>query len=133
MARSRGDRRFEPDCSQCHDPCNRERWGCDAPAEKAVVELSPCPLCDGEPGDCPVCFGTNVLQFDRCPTATLALAEQQLVQAAVRVESGILPDEGAWLDQAATFVAAYPLVVGELARWQRYYDEVDRRNADRKR
>lgn len=90
-------------------------------------------MCDGEDAECPVCCGTNVLQFDRCPEAVLTRADRMFVQAAARVESGILPDDGGWMDQAATFVAGYPLVAQEIARWQRYYEEVDRKNADRKR
>lgn len=41
-----------------------------------------------------------------------------MVVACALTEQGILPDHGGWDDQAATFTAAWPLVMREIQHWR---------------
>lgn len=112
----------------------RERWGCDGPAETPAYEIL-CPTCDGtreavrtglrgekRGGPCSTCEpaqhiegtaigelgenGEGLYRVNRCPVSiatpdvTRAYEARQVFQA-----SGVLPVEGAWLDQSAAFVA----------------------------
>jgi hypothetical protein len=124
---------WEANCEQCHEPCNRERWGCDSEATEPVVELSPCPACSGAREACWLCDGTNSLTYHRCPNVLVTKRELDLVRAAAMVEQGVLPDPGGWLQQSAPFVAAYPIIVHEIRRWQDVAEEEARRRAEAKR
>lgn len=44
--------------------------------------------------------------------------ELETITAAALVEHGILPDEGGWQEQAATFTAAWPLAMQEINHWR---------------
>lgn len=54
----------------------------------------------------------------RCPWALITPEHREAVVAITLMESGILPAAGAWMDQSATFVEAYPLLAMELAHWR---------------
>lgn len=41
-----------------------------------------------------------------------------MIGAVALVEQGILPDPGGWMDQAAVFTQAYPIVANEIAHWR---------------
>jgi len=56
-----------------------------------------------------------------------------VVQSVAMVEQGILPDDGGWHDQAATWVQAHPILARELAHWREVRMEQDRKEAERKR
>lgn len=60
----------------------------------------------------------------RCPQKLATRRERDCVQAAAMVEHGILPDEGGWQDQTATFVAAYPICAHEIQHWRRVAQEL---------
>lgn len=109
---------FEQDCTQCHDPDKRKAWGCDELTERSVFELEPCLWCAGKVATCPHCNGTNRMPIHRCPHALTSRRHFDVLAASVMVEQGILPDGGGWQDQAATFVAAYPICAREIASWR---------------
>jgi hypothetical protein len=109
---------FEQDCSQCHDPDKRARWGCDAPAAEPTCDIRPCPFCAGKDATCEHCQGTNIVELYRCPHAMVGEREFDLVMLAQHVEQGRLPDPGGWLDQSATFAAVFPTLLREIASWR---------------
>jgi hypothetical protein len=47
----------------------------------------------------------------RCPMALAGVREFRVIQYAGLIESGILPDAGGWLDQAATYTDAVPVAL----------------------
>lgn len=119
---------FEQHCSACHDPAVRARWGCDAPAAEPVAWVDPCPVCGGENEQCAECEGTGRAPVWRCPNAIATPRERSVLQAALMVEHGVLPDPGGWLDQAHVFVQAYPIACAEIARWrEKHHEEAMRR------
>lgn len=122
-----GGKRWDADCRECHDPEKRKQWGCDAETDDPVVELSPCPFCEGVDTECDHCAGTNYVPIRRCPNRLVTARERGAVMAAAQVELGILPDAGGWLDQAHTFVQAYPLLAQEIERWREYAREQARK------
>ena len=54
----------------------------------------------------------------RCPRRTVTDRERDAIVAASLVERGVLPDQGGWQDQPATFVQAYPLAMLEIEHWR---------------
>lgn len=65
----------------------------------------------------------------RCPNKLVTRRELEAVTAAAMVEQGVLPDEGGWQDQPATFTAAWPLLMEEINHWR----EARRKQATTKR
>lgn len=104
-------------------------WGCDAPADEPVFWLDPCPSCGGKRLDCQACDGTNRMPVFRCPQKLATARHRDVLLAALRVESGILPDPGGWQDQANTFVEAFPIAQAEIASWRAKHDELARKRA----
>lgn len=94
--------------------------------------ISPCPFCDGRNDECEHCEGMNEIPIYRCPQSLATREYRDCVTAAVLVEKGILPSEGGWHDQAATFVAAYPIAAREIAEWQRIAEQIAMRKAQAK-
>lgn len=113
-----GGPRWEQSCDECHDPCKRERWGCDAETAEPAVLVSPCPYCEGRRPECSLCRGTNAVALHRCPGALVSSREIDAIRAVFAVEHGVLPDAGGWMDQAATFVDSYPLIARLIAHWR---------------
>lgn len=124
---------FEQTCSRCSDPELRKRWGCDEPAAEPTNFISPCPFCDRGSDDCKHCSGTNQVPIFRCPRKTVTQQHMDAITAAALVEQGVLPDRGGWHDQAATFVAAYPICAREIAHWRAYHREQAAKKAEGKR
>lgn len=64
----------------------------------------------------------------RCPMSLVTDRELGAVSAALLVERGVLPDEGAWNQQAYSFVRAFPLLCREIAHWRQVamQREIDR-------
>jgi hypothetical protein len=124
---------FEQDCSQCHDPETRKRWGCDEPAAEPVTTLRPCPFCAGERETCAHCGGTNEVPIYRCPNRIATRRELDCVAACVLTERGILPDRGGWQDQAATFTQAWPIVMREVDHWRQVAQKQAMRQAEQQR
>lgn len=52
--------------------------------------------------------------------------------ACFQTEQGIMPDPGGWQDQAATFVAAWPVVMEEIRHWRHVTREQAIAEAERK-
>ncbi len=119
---------WQSNCAQCSDPELRRAWGCDEPTTEPQAELTPCPECNGKDEECPRCDGTNRMPVFRCPNALVTREHIAFVQQVALLESGILPDEGGWVEQAATFTAGFPIVQRELTHWR----EVAREQAARK-
>jgi hypothetical protein len=109
---------FEQDCSQCHEPEIRKQWGCDEPTAEPLFWLEPCPFCAGKQQACAHCDGTNKVAMHRCPNALATQVERDMLTAAALVEHGVLPEEGGFQDQAATFCQAYPLAMQEIVHWR---------------
>lgn len=120
---------YEQDCSRCHDPELRKRWGCDEATEEPQALIEPCPVCAGKNPSCEHCAGSNRMPVHRCPNALVDDNCRATLRAALMAEqSGVLPDSGGWQDQAATFVQAFPVAQQEIRHWQ----EVARRKASGK-
>lgn len=68
----------------------------------------------------------------RCPNATVSRTDLAVISAVLMTERGILPDSGGWHDQAAAFVAAFPLVCDEIASWREVHRRIAMRNAQKK-
>ena len=128
-----GGKRWDADCSECHDPEKRRLWGCDEPSDEPLLEISPCPYRDGANQDCRHCSGSNRVPVHRCPNRTVTAREKQAVIAASQVELGVLPDAGGWMDQAYTFVTAYPLLAQEIERWREHARQEAEKRAKAKR
>lgn len=109
---------FEQDCSQCHDPEKRKKWGCDEPCSESIANLVPCPFCNTGVQGCEHCGGENTVPIFRCPRKLVTAREVDALQAAAMVEVGVLPDPGGWQDQAYTFVRAYPIAMREINDWR---------------
>ena len=131
-----------PDCRFCRGPeaaPNRERWGCDATAEKPVFTIS-CE-CGGDP-ECELdeCEEGRLYQY-RCPNMLLRESGRmpeinQFMEAYFGYsERHILPDPGGLNDQSASFLAACRVADAERSSWDRerreWMDE-KRRVADSK-
>lgn len=72
---------------------------------------APCVFCHGDNAECAACGGTNELRVHRCPNVLVTDRERAAVRAVVMViDQGLLPDPGGWMQQSATFVAAFPLL-----------------------
>jgi hypothetical protein len=82
------------------------------------MELTPCHRCRGSDPECPLCKGTNIWQIFRCPLSMLTPDIQRMLGAYRWYQNGILPDPGAMLDQAATFVEAVIVIENELGEIQ---------------
>lgn len=95
--------------------------------------VAPCPYCVGPLPSCPLCKGKNVVEFFRCPNVLLTPAAMEAVRAAAMVEVGILPDAGGWMDQAYTFVRAFPVIAKQAAFWKDREAESARRKAQQRR
>lgn len=54
----------------------------------------------------------------RCPFSMLDRVHHDVCRAVGMHEAGILPFEGGWYQQSATFIDALELVSGELARYR---------------
>lgn len=80
--------------------------------------IAPCFVCHGADEDCPECKGENRIELAGCPRKCIRPEHEDAIGATLRLELGILPAPGAWFDQAATFVQAWPLLAGELASWR---------------
>ena len=131
MCLAPGGQRFEQDCTLCHDPENRTKWGCDAPAAEPITSISPCPFCRGGQASCVHCGGTDEVPIFRCPNKLVTNREIDVIAAAAMVERGVLPDPGGWNDQASTFVQAFPFLTREFAHWQRVHQEQAAKKANR--
>lgn len=69
----------------------------------------------------------------RCPNVLATKQEFDAINAALLVEQqGVLPGPGGWLDQSATFVAAYPSILREIGHWRSVHQEVERKRHDRR-
>lgn len=77
-----------------------------------------CFVCAGKDDACPECQGSNRIELRECPWRRIQPEHEEAITAAVQMERGILPEAGGWLDQSATFVAAFPLLLNELAHWR---------------
>lgn len=113
-----------PDCRFCRGPeaiPNRERWGCDAPTDEPVYNIS-CP-CSGADPACPRCEGSGEIPQPRCPT--MAMAEdrvwlERFMYAYLAWDARhTLPGPGGLVDQAATFVQAVAIADSERGVWER--------------
>lgn len=120
---------LEPNCSLCHDPANRTKWGCDQPAPLPVVDISPCPFCGGADDKCPDCHGTNHIGIHTCPRKLIQPIHTEMVMATLRVEEGILPDQGGWNDQSATFCRAYEVCIAEIHHWRAVWRKKQQRGS----
>lgn len=58
------------------------------------------------------------MPLTRCPNAVVTGEHLDIVNLAMLAERGVLPDPGAWLDQSATFAAAYPTIAREIETWR---------------
>jgi hypothetical protein len=76
-------------------------------------------VCHGTDELCEDCHGENRIELVGCPRKCIRPEHEQAVVATLQLERGILPAPGAWLDQSATFVAAFPLMAGELEAWRK--------------
>lgn len=119
---------FEQDCTQCCDPETRTRWGCDAPADQPVASIR-CFVCKGADPECRHCHGTGEMPVHRCPNVIADERLREVLMAATMVENGVLPEAGGWRDQAASFVAVYPLAMSEVRHWQDVRMEQERQKA----
>ena len=109
----------------------RREWGCDEPTTEPQAELTPCPACNGKDAECPRCDGSNRMPVYRCPNTLVKQQHLDVVQQVALMESGVLPDAGGWMEQAATFTAAYPIVQREIQHWRRVAEEQAARKAQR--
>lgn len=116
VAMSDGGGDFTQDCHQCHDEGLRKQWGCDAPTDEPQFWIGPCVWCYGRNATCTHCAGDNRIAVHRCPHALATPALVDVVQTVALAEQGILPDVGGWVDQATTWVQAFPVVSNEIAR-----------------
>jgi hypothetical protein len=80
--------------------------------------INPCPFCGGTRETCEHCQGTNRVPVTRCPNKLVTRTELDVVTMCALVENGVLPDPGGWQEQAATFTAAWPLVMTEINHWR---------------
>lgn len=64
-----------------------------------------------------------------CPRRRVGAAHFAAIDAIVQMEFGILPAAGGMEDQAATFVEAFPLLLGELKHWRDVAQEVAQQRA----
>jgi hypothetical protein len=76
-------------CAACDDARRRE-YGCTEDTDRQEHWLT---TDDGE-------------VIKRCPSALVGARELRVVQYCGLIESGVLPDAGGWLDQAATYCDA---------------------------
>lgn len=90
-------------------------------------------FCAGSRPDCAHCRGEDRIPIHRCPRALATKRELDCVTACGLVEHGILPDPGGWQDQAATFTAAYPIVMSEIWHWRRERQRLEMEKANRRR
>lgn len=104
----------------CGDECpNRNKidpTGCTGPPTGPSVVS--CLICAGHDGECPECHGLNRVEIAGCPRLRITKDHEAAVHAALQMEAGILPVAGAWLDQSATFVDAFPVLRNEVAHWR---------------
>lgn len=121
---------FAQDCRQCGDPATRSSWGCDEETALPVASIQ-CFACDGSI-DCDHCNGSGSIDLHRCPNQIADDRMRDILAAAGMVECGVLPQDGGWRDQAATFVEIYPLALKEIRHWQRVKFEKDKEEARRK-
>lgn len=77
-----------------------------------------CPTCAGKDGSCVECGGTNRVEIPGCPRHRVTAQHEAAIHATLQMERGILPASGAWLDQSATFVDAFPVLLNELGHWR---------------
>lgn len=108
---------FKQDCNECkHDAQLRQAYGCEGPTAdaEASIELL-CPACHGKAATCSHCQGEGRIVIRRCPWQIISATHVEAVMAGLRLENGILPAEGGWLDQAHTFCEIYPTVRNEIA------------------
>lgn len=81
--------------------------------------MHPCPFCHGDDDGCTHCHGdSRGVPIHRCPRAVVTTTHIDIVNAAVLAQQGVLQDEGAWLDQSATFTAVFPLLCNEINHWR---------------
>lgn len=86
----------------------------------------PCPNCDDREKAIYGCETeteeqTSWIDLDgqtikRCPYKMLSQKHARILQATSLVESGILPETGGWLDQAAAFTQAATVVSAERSQ-----------------
>lgn len=89
------------DCSQC-DERRRREYGCteDTLRQEHWLTLE-------DDGDV----------VKRCPRAIVGLRELRVMQYAALIESGVLPDAGGWLDQAASLTEAIAVMLSARRRF----------------
>lgn len=107
---------FQQTCLRCGDPALRKEWGCDQPTDEPQFYIGPCIWCHGHDEQCTHCEGHNRIAVHRCPHSIATRDLIDVVQSVALVEQGILPDAGAWMDQATTWVQAFPIVSSEIQR-----------------
>ena len=77
-----------------------------------------CPACGGKRESCAHCDGVGTIEIRECPFRLIEPKHSHAIIAALQMENGILPAPGAWLDQAATFVDAWPALANEIGHWR---------------
>ena len=93
----------------------RKARGCDGPADEPTDRL-PCFECGGLDADCKACGGFGeVLTYD-CPNRLRDPWYSRILQHLLIARDGHLPVEGGALDQAASFMAALNIALGEIGR-----------------
>lgn len=106
----------------CGEGCphaNRENPdACTGPPD-GPGHIAPCFVCHGTDEACPECCGENRIEIVGCPRKCIGTEHEQAIVATINLERGILPAAGAWFDQSATFVAAFPLLSSELEAWRK--------------
>ena len=131
-----------PDCARCRRPgpegrAKREKWGCDAPAERAVFTTG-CSTCYGHDPECSRCED-GVIEHHRCPTALLQEADPATQGAASRAfgayiawdAHGVPPFSGGWMEQSAAFHQVCSVVGDERGRYNQIV--ADHQETERKR
>lgn len=69
----------------------------------------------------------------RCPNKLVTSRELGAITAAIQVEFGVLPEAGGWQDQAATFTAAWPLIMREVEHWRSVHRKLAMQKAKQQR
>lgn len=85
-------------------------------------------MCAGTRPECVHCGGANRLPILRCPNKIVTQTETDLIIGAMLVEHGVMPDQGGWQDQPATWTQAYQVAVREIAHWRAEHQRVAMRN-----
>lgn len=127
-------------CAVCSTtPAKREQWGCDKPNESSTAFID-CPLCNedgklarGVKVPCVTCGGGGRIRLTTCPRKCVGPEHTTLLQLYALHEKGIMPDEGAGMDQLNVILEAFAFVSREYGRYeQREMDKLTKKG-NRKR